>query len=173
MREQSLISLGEIAVGWSSAEDTVRKLLWLYMGTDRPTFEILVRDLRATDMERLLRDFVKGKEPDVFLRKDIETALTWVGILRVNRNDALHGANLHDGVEIWPLAELRDIGAQMSLCVPILNELFARASKFIVARETSETPIGDESFPESELVASYEPIVWPKNPKKITPWAQK
>jgi hypothetical protein len=66
--------------------------------------------------------------------------------------------------------ELREIGEQMTQCVPILVELYEKASKFIVARETSETPIGDESFPESEFVVSYEPIIWPKKPKKIMPW---
>jgi hypothetical protein len=171
MREESLISLGEIAIGWSTTEESIRKLLWLYVGTDRPTFEILVRGLRPVDVERLLRDFIKEQEPNKFLRKDIETALIWVGILRGNRNDSLHGANVHNGAGNWPLSELREIGSQMTLCVPLLIELYEKASKFIVARATSETPLGDEDFP--EFMVAYEPISWPKNPKKIKPWGHK
>jgi hypothetical protein len=127
--------------------------------------------MRASDLERLLKDLVEKKEPNDFLRADILTALQWVSVLRENRNNALHGASARDlDDSLWPLEALREIGAQLSDCGPRLRDLCERSLKFVISRDTSETPMGEESFPGTDEPADYEPMTWPAKPRKIAPW---
>jgi hypothetical protein len=166
--------IGQIAVGWSEAEECVRQMLWLYLGTDRPTFSIVTNKMRASDIEKLLKALVEDKESNTRLKADILTALQWVSVLRENRNNALHGASVRDmSDDAWPLDALREIGEQLLDCAPRLRELCDRSLRFVIARDTVETPMGDrgdESFPGSDEPASYEQLNWPSKPRKIDPW---
>jgi len=168
-RDACLVVIGEIAVGWTATEEYILKLLWLYIGTDRPTFDIIVRQQRTSDLERLLRDLVTKKEPHPALQQDVLTALQRVSVLRENRNNTLHGTTGADVVD-WPLAELEAVRQQIAEGVPCLADLCSRALRFVVARDSAETPIGDESFPGVEQNDEYLAINWPPKPRKINPW---
>jgi hypothetical protein len=172
-KDGSLRIIGEIAVNWASVESCVLRLLWLYVGTDRPTFNIITAKLRPTDRESMLKDLANRKEPNDILRADVLTALQWVKVLRENRNVTLHG--LGDGVipdADWPIHELGTIGRQLSEICPVLNALCENATRVVMSRDAAEPPIGKESFPGDDSVQSHSPINWPQKPKKMNPWRQ-
>lgn len=170
-RESALSMVGEIAVSWQAVEKCVLDLLWLYVGTDRPTFEIILGPLRPTDKEKLLRDLVTAKEPIDDLRNDVLIALARVAILRENRNMTLHGLSDNPkGPEEWPIKNLQLVCDQLHALVPNLEGLCSLSTAMIMLRDEAPTPDGLESPPFDAAPIVYPKMEWPPKPSKVNPW---
>lgn len=168
-KNECLQIIGEIAVQWSSVESCVKDLLWLYVGTDRPTFDMLFGRANAVHVENMLRKFVRAKEVNDVAKADALEALDRTGILRSSRNVILHemrSEHVEDPATLLPkLVATRDALSSHSVA---LLECSARLRVFVGQRDALETPDGVDDLPDADArVPAYEAIEWPLKSEKI------
>lgn len=145
-REQILSKVGEAAVSWNKVEHIVDRILQLYLDTDAITTTVIMKPLRATDRERLLRSLVSAKEIDDAIKTEINEALVICAICRDNRNLILHNAGGPDGN--FAEKTLKNVSRacdDFQTLVAYLANLDIALSSVIYERSSRETPIGDES----------------------------
>ncbi|MCE8008590.1 hypothetical protein [Aestuariivita sp.] len=161
--------IGDIAIRWSEVESNLKELLWLYVGTDRPTFDLLFGRSNGDHIEKMLRRVVTAKEVDDIARKDALEALTRCKVIRDNRNTILHkmrSDHIEDAASLFP----KLVATQESLTAysEALSTCMAKLSLFVARREALETPDGFDEAPDAdERVPTYEPIRWPPKSDRI------
>lgn len=161
--------IGDISVQWSQVEDDLRELLWVYVGTDRPTFDLLFDKARGTDIENLLRRIINGKETDRSAKSDALEALSRSKVIRDNRNTILHkmrADHVDDPAALQPkLEQARDEIISHSEALRMCRE---RLTNFVARRDALETADGALEHPDSDRqIPTYEAVDWPAKCKKL------
>jgi|TARA_R110002049_G_scaffold75674_2_gene194565 hypothetical protein len=152
-REQIFSKVGEAAVSWNKVEFIVDRILQLYLDTDSITTKVIMKPLRATDREKLLRSLVAAKEIDDTIKLEINEALTLCAICRDNRNLVLHNAGGPDGnFASTTLHHVTRVCGDFETLVSYLKRLNVALSSVIYERSSRETPIDDESSSDDELL---------------------
>ena len=161
--------IGDIAVRWSEVERNLRELLWLYVGTDRPTFDLLFGRSSGDHIEKMLRKVVMTKEVDHAARDDAIEALTRCKAIRENRNTILHkmhSDHVDDAASLFP----KLVATQESL-ISYSDALIVckvKLSLFVARRDAVETPDGEDEAPDAhERVPTYEPMKWPPKGERL------
>lgn len=168
-RTSCLKLIGDIAVRWSEVEGNLKELLWLYVGTDRPTFNLLFGRSSGDHVEKMLRKVVMAKEIDKTAREDALEALTRCKVIRDNRNTILHkmrSDHMDDAASLFP----KLVSTQESLISysEALGACMVKLSLFVARRDAVETPDGEDEAPDAhERVPTYEPIKWPPKGDRI------
>tara|TARA_R100000365_G_C2745102_1_gene73870 strand:- start:1440 stop:1943 length:504 start_codon:yes stop_codon:yes gene_type:complete len=161
--------IGDIAVRWSEVEANLRELLWLYVGTDRPTFDLLFGRSSGDHVEKMLRKVVMAKEIDKIAQGDAIEALSRCKTIRDNRNTILHkmrSDHVDDAASLFP----KLVATQESLIsyAEALSACKINLSQFVARRDAVETPDGEDEAPDAhERVPTYEPINWPPKGSRI------
>jgi len=167
-RDNCLRMIGDIAVRWSSIEKDLRELLWLYVGTDRPTFDLLFGRAAPAHIHDTLRKVVIAKEVDPTANADALEALGRCKTIRDNRNIVLHkmrSDHVDDATALLP--KLVETQQAIALHADALRTCRQRLGKFVAARDALETPDGDEEAPDAGQVPTYESIQWPPKCTKL------
>jgi hypothetical protein len=152
--EQIFSKVGEAAVSWNKVEHIVDRILQLYLDTDAITTAVIMKPLRATDREKLLRRLVTAKEIDETIKTEVEEALALCAICRDNRNLILHNAGGPDGsFAANTLKHVSRVCQDFDDLVKYLNRLDVAVTTVIYERSSRETPIGDESSDDELLPA--------------------
>lgn len=169
-RKSCLNVIGEIAVQWSQAEEDLRDILWLYVGTDRPTFDILFDGRRAADIEELVKKLVSKKEPNEAARFDIVEAVARAGLHRRNRNTILHkmrSDDVDDAGRIFP--KLNKALEETKQFCAALRRLRVTLTRFVTVRDALDTPVGDEARRDAETrLPEYQAVSWPEKSQVLT-----
>lgn len=168
-RASCLQMIGEITVQWSLIEANLRELLWIYVGTDRPTFDILFGKTRGIDIELQLRRIVTAKEIDSAAQHDAIQAVDRSSIIRENRNTILHKMSVDHVADVASLHPKLEKARNDTIAhVEVLQECRRRLTVFVTAREAIETPDGDLDYPTSDMRGLvYLPIDWPPRTAKL------
>lgn len=155
-RFECLQIIGEISVQWSQVEDGLKELLWVYVGTDRPTFDLLFGKMRVSDIEALLRRIVTGKEADRAAK------------IRENRNTVLHKmrADHVDDTEMV-LPKLTRVRDDLVAHTRVLTECTKRLSLFVASRDALETYEDSERKSIEAKVPQYLSVRWPSKAEKV------
>lgn len=167
-RLECLQIIGEISVQWSQVEDNLKELLWVYVGTDRPTFDLLFGKMRGSDIEALLRRIVVKKEADNAARKDAIEAIDRSSIIRENRNMVLHkmrADHVEDTVNVLP--KLTRVRNDLVTHTTALKECKSRLSVFVASRDALETYEDSDRNPVEARVPKYSSVTWPDKAKKV------
>ena len=166
-KDGCLRAIGEIAVRWSGVEKDLKDLLWLYVGTDRQTFDLLFGGSSGDQIAKVLRRVVVAKEVDAAAKADAVEALDRCQLLRQNRHTILHkmrSDHMDDATTLLPAL----IAARDSLVAysEALSNCCERLSLFVAQRDALETPDGVEEAPDAEeRIPTYTAIVWPTKTK--------
>lgn len=90
MQDRALSLIGQIAISWNKIENVVLDLLKEYLDTDSITTKILLKPLKPSGQEELLRKLVSAKETSEDIKEEVAEALKRCATLRENRNTILH-----------------------------------------------------------------------------------
>ncbi|MEM8555213.1 MAG: hypothetical protein AAGF71_10370 [Pseudomonadota bacterium] len=168
-RDDCLHAIGEIAVRWSGVEKNLKDLLWLYVGTDRQTFDLLFGGASGDQIAKVLRRVVEAKEVDAAAKSDAIEALNRCQVLRQNCNTILHkmrSDHMDDASTLLPsLSAAKDSLVAYS---EALSNCCERLSLFVARRDALETPDGVEEAPDAEeRVPIYIAVAWPTKTKLL------
>ncbi|MEP2890455.1 hypothetical protein [Tateyamaria sp.] len=168
-RSDCLKVIGDITVQWSEVEDTLRELLWVYVGTDRQTFDLLFSKSRGSDVEMLLKRLVNAKEVEASAKLDAIEAVARSKTVRDNRNDIVHKMrenHVADAELLYPkLKKARDEAAAHCKA---LKECRRRLALFVSERDALETADGELDYPASEERSpTYTSLLWPPQIKRL------
>ncbi len=159
-KEQIFSKVGEAAVSWNKVEHIVDRILQLYLDTDAITTKVIMKPLRATDREKLLRSLVSAKEIDDAIKVEINEAITLCAICRDNRNLILHNAGGSDGnFATNTLGHVTRVCEDFDVLVGYLGDLDVALSTVIYQRSDRETleNSDDEYLPEIVFTAPQRP----------------
>lgn len=162
-RDECLRIIGDIAVRWSKAESELREIFWLYVGTDRPTFDMLFSRANGDHVEMQLKRLVSAKEVDVQAQKDVLSAISQIKIHRKNRNIILHRLrtdHVDDAEKLLP--KLQGTADDISAFLTTISTCREQLARFLAERDSLETPDGIDSAPSSDdRIPTYSPMEWP------------
>ncbi|MFN3147389.1 MAG: hypothetical protein ACE368_20140 [Paracoccaceae bacterium] len=149
-------------------EDDLKELLWVYVGTDRPTFDLLFGKMRGSDIEALLRRIVAEKEADYAARTDALEAVHRSSVIRENRNTVLHkmrADHVDDTERVLPkLTKVRD---DLVAHTAVLTECTRRLSIFVASRDALETYEDSDRNSVDAKVPEYQSVTWPPKADKV------
>lgn len=167
-RLECLQIIGEVSVQWSQVEDHLKEILWVYVGTDRPTFDLLFGKMRGSDIEALLRRMVASKESDSAAKADALEAINRSSIIRENRNTVLHkmrADHVDDTEKVLPkLTRVRD---DLVAHTTVLMECTKRLSIFVSTRDALETYEDSDHNPVETKIPKYQTVTWPPKADKV------
>jgi len=156
--------IGDITVQWSEVEDNLRELLWVYVGTDRQTFDLLFSKTRGVDVEQLLKTIINGKEVDHLAKIDALEAVSRSKKVRDNRNIILHKMredHVADPASLFP--KLENVRNEALAHCKALSDCRRRLAVFVSSRDALEPADGELDYPSTEnRVPTYAPQAWPK-----------
>ena len=146
MDKDLLYALGGIALWWNRIENDFLSILKLYVNTDAVTLGVILKPMRPTDQEILLRRLVDKIEPTEEIKECIFKAITCCGILRKNRNLILHSLGSQDGnVSEKAIENVSNFSEEL----PVFHEYFVHLVNsvrvIILDRESREIQADAES----------------------------
>lgn len=170
MRDETIRIVGNIAICWNKADEHVERLCTLYLNLDTIAVDFLVKPMRATDKENLLRKVVGYKESDPEIKAEVLEAIKRTAVCRENRNIVLHQIGSLDG-EIDPKADdiLLQVLADLTATCDYLGLVYEAVRKVMQDRDAREVPNFEGKSGDDELIplAVFEKPQRPPKPHKL------
>jgi len=170
MRDETLQTVGNIAICWNRADDYIAKLATLYLDLDPIVFDILVKPLRATDREDLLKKAVAAKEWEAGIRTEVLEATARAKICRENRNIILHQlGGLTGELSAGSESMLDRVLSDLIATCDYLRDVHDAVRSVIQDRNAREVPTSEGESGDDELLplVVFAPPARPSKPRKI------
>lgn len=170
MRDSVRQTVGSIAISWNEADELVAQIAILYLDLDQVAYDILIKTMRPTDREDLLRKVVKAKEYNADIVAEVADALANTQACRENRNIILHHLGSIGG-ELTEQTErlLERVLADLTATSLHLRNLHVSIRSVVLDRLGREMPSFDGETGKDELVplVSFTPPLRPSKPRRI------